>query len=566
MADQTKPLAEKHQLEIPKELHSTLTPVVETVSNITEAAKGSEFKRLQAEAQCIEEADQHTTLWKSLKAYPKAAAWSILLSTSIIMEGYDGSLISSFFAFPQFTQKYGEQLPSGEFELSMVWQNLLLNSSILGTLLGLALNGYLCDHVGYKKTFAFFMTIMTVAVFPQFFAPDVRILTFSQWLCGIPWGAFRVLATAYASEVCPAALRGYLTTFTNVAWLIGQTLASGVLRGLLDVPGEWSYRLAFAFQWIFPVPLLVAVIFAPESPRYLCRKARIDDAKKAQRRLMGKHEREGAVQARISEIRLTNAQEKEISAGTTYWDCFKGVNLRRTEITCLTWASQNLCGSALMGYSTLFYFQAGLSTTQAFNFTMIQYIIGFFGTFLAWALMARFGRRTLYLSGLALGLVVLCAIGGLGFATSPTVSWVIGSLLLLYTFVYDSTCGPVCYALISEISSTRLRQKTMVLGSMTYNLATIFNYSMMPLFINTTAFDWGAKTALFWAGVCFLCLVWCFFRLPETKSGDVVRPYSELNWLFEQRVNARDFASTEVPSLRSRSIISSKQIMMAESA
>lgn len=558
-------IMEKTQFKTTKDLHSSLHPVVETVSNVSKAAEVSEFEQLQAEAQRAEEADQHTSLLQSLKAYPKAAAWSILLSTSIIMEGYDGSLISSFYAFPQFNQAYGEQLPNGEFELPVQWQNLLLNASILGTLLGLALNGFLCDHIGYKKTFAVFMTVMAVAVFPQFFAPNVKVLTFSQWLCGIPWGAFRVLATAYASEVCPTALRGYLTTFTNIAWLIGQTLASGVMRGLLNVPGEWSYRMAFALQWTFPIPLLIGVIFSPESPRYLCRKGRFDDALKAQRRLMGKHESEDAVQARISEMRLTNAQEQELSDGTTFWDCFNGTNLRRTEITCLTWASQNLCGSALMGYSTYFYLSAGLSTSEAFNFTMIQYIIGFFGTFVAWGLMARFGRRTIYIGGLIGALLVLCVIGGLGFATGSTVSWIIGSLLLVFTLIYDSTCGPVCYSIISEISSTRLRSKTMVLGSMAYNMATIFNYSMMPLFINQTALNWGAKTALFWAGICLLCLIWCFFRLPETKSRDGVRPYSELNWLFEQRISARKFAGTEVPSLRSRSIISCKQIMMAES-
>jgi SP family general alpha glucoside:H+ symporter-like MFS transporter len=41
--------------------------------------------------------------------------------------------------------------------------------------------------------------------------------------------------------------------------------------------------------------------------------------------------------------------------GTAYLDCFKGVNLRRTEISCIIWTAQNWCGNALMSQSTYFY-------------------------------------------------------------------------------------------------------------------------------------------------------------------------------------------------------------------
>jgi hypothetical protein len=68
----------------------------------------------------------------------------------------------------------------------------------------------------------------------------------------------------------------------------------------------------------------------------------------------------------------TNELEKAIESGTGYWDCFKGIDLRRTEIVCVTWSIQNLCGSAFMGYSTYFYEQAGLPTVDAFDMSMAQ--------------------------------------------------------------------------------------------------------------------------------------------------------------------------------------------------
>ena len=75
---------------------------------------------------------------------------------------------------------------------------------------------------------------------------------------------FQTLSVAYASEVCPVALRGYLTTYANICWVIGQILSSGVLRALLSKTDEWAYRIPFALQWMFIPPIAIGVVFAPE--------------------------------------------------------------------------------------------------------------------------------------------------------------------------------------------------------------------------------------------------------------------------------------------------------------
>jgi MFS transporter, SP family, general alpha glucoside:H+ symporter len=139
--------------------------------------------------------------------------------------------------------------------------------------------------------------------------------------------------------------------YANVCWVIGQVLASGVLRGMLSNETEWSYRIPFALQWLWPLPIAIGVLFAPESPYWLVRKDRFDDAMNSVRRLQSKSEGEDTVAATVSMIRLTNEQEKAVQSGTSYWDCFKGVDLRRTEISCITWVCQNMCGASLMGYS-----------------------------------------------------------------------------------------------------------------------------------------------------------------------------------------------------------------------
>lgn len=229
-----------------------------------------------------------------------------------------------------------------------------------------------------------------------------------------------------------------------------------------------------------------------------------------------------------------------------------------------------------MGFSTYFYKNAGLPTEQAFNLTLAQYGLGFFGTIGSWVLMSYFGRRTLYLGGLIVLMVLLIGIGGAGFApandtivqtkraagpatgsagaaevkVNVAASWAVGSLLLVFTLIYDFTVGPVCYAIVAESSSTRLRQKTIVMARMVYNVCGVINNFLLPAQLNPGRWNWGAKTGLFWAGVCFLCCIWCYFRLPETGG----RTYNELTILFENKVSARKFATTKVDAFRSTSI------------
>lgn len=78
---------------------------------------------------------------------------------------------------------------------------------------------------------------------------------------------------------------------------------------------------------------LSQTIFAPESPWWLVRQGRKEDARRQIERLYT-NPTEQEVENQLSLMVHTNALEKSIAAGTSYWDCFKGVDLRRTEIAC----------------------------------------------------------------------------------------------------------------------------------------------------------------------------------------------------------------------------------------
>ena len=61
--------------------------------------------------------EHNMSLLQGIKLYPKAVAWSVLISTCIVMEGHDITLVNNFYAFPPFNKKYGELLPNGDYQV-----------------------------------------------------------------------------------------------------------------------------------------------------------------------------------------------------------------------------------------------------------------------------------------------------------------------------------------------------------------------------------------------------------------------------------------------------------------
>lgn len=122
----------------------------------------------------------------------------------------------------------------------------------VGEIIGLYLNGYISEKVGYKKTMIGSMVLMILFLFLPFFAPNIQTLLAGEILQGIPWGVFQTLSTTYASEVMPTCLRAYLTTYVNLCWVFGQLIGAGVLRGFLERTDQWAYRMLVISTLAFP--------------------------------------------------------------------------------------------------------------------------------------------------------------------------------------------------------------------------------------------------------------------------------------------------------------------------
>lgn len=489
--------------------------------------------------------DEHNlTVMDALRRHPQAVMWSVLVSSSIIMEGYDIVLIFSFFAQSSFAKKYGDYIPSSDsYQISASWQAGLSNAVGVGAIIGAFANGYFTHKFGYRKVLLASLAAIVAFVFLTFFAPNLPVLLVGELLCGIPWGVFATLAPAYASEVCPMALRGYLTVYVNLCWAFGQLISAGVQSGVSSNTTQWAYRIPFAIQWVWPIPLFFVLYFAPESPWHLVRACKYDEAEKSVIRLSSSTQRANAKQT-VAMMIHTNDLEKDIDAGTSYWDCFKGIDRRRTEIVCMAFAAQPFCGSAMGGTPTYFFVQAGLPNTISFKMSVGGLGLASVGTIISWKLLHSLGRRTLYLWGLGGLTAILWIVGIVSAAAKNSVAgnYTQAVMMLLWLLVYYLTVGPICYAIISETSSTRLRNKSVCLSRIAYYIAQIITNVVNPYMLNPTAGDWKGKTGFFWGGFAFLFFIWTFFRLPEMKG----RTFEELDLLFAMKVKTRDFAKCKV--------------------
>ncbi|CAL5871725.1 uncharacterized protein PFLUO_LOCUS5978 [Penicillium psychrofluorescens] len=499
---------------------------------------------LDIRAKDAQEVEHSLTALEAVKAYPMALFWSVTVSMCVIMEGYDTILIGNFFAYPTFAKKYGQYIDSnGNYQLTAAWQSGLNDSGGVGAFFGVLLNGYLVDKFGQKRVIIGALVTMCAMVLVTFFAPNVGVLLAGEVLCGLPWGVFASSAPAYASEVLPLQLRVFMTSYTNMCFIIGQLIAAGVLAGLEGRTDQWSYRIPFALQWLWPAFLIPLMFFAPESPWYLVRKGRFAEAELSLTRLQRKTANIN-VKDTLATIIHTDNLERELTAGTSYWDCFRGPEAWRTEIACVAFVGQVTSGMGFAYNSTYFFQQVGLTTRQTYLLNTGCTAMALTGTLVSWfAVLPYFGRRQIYLVGMSTLTIILFIIGILNvWTTKEHVAMAQAVLCLIWTFFFQMSIGQLGWALPAEVGSTRLRQKTVCLARNAYYVANVIQGVLQPYLMNPA--DWNVKgyAGFVWGATAFVTLVWAFFRLPETKG----RTFEELDWLFAQKTPTRKFRTTEV--------------------
>ncbi|PSN71776.1 sugar transporter [Corynespora cassiicola Philippines] len=490
----------------------------------------------QEEAEEVREAievEHQLTFWDAVRHYPKAIGWSMYFSLGVIMLSFDPQLLGNLYAMPAFQKDFGYYFEDG-YIISAAWQTALGMGNPIGQVVGALAAGYPMEWYGRKRTFNVCVAMVAGLVFIQFFARSLKVLLAGELLAGLVLGAFVVIAPAYASEVTPLPMRSVATSYVNLCFVTGQLLGNGVTAATKDIESHWAYSIPFALQWFWVLIIIPGMWFAPESPWWLARQGRLEDAEDSLRRLSSKHINVRAVLAHIIE---TDRLETQMEAGSSYMDVFRKVNWRRTEVAIGVYTTQVLCGIYLIGYGTYFFSLAGLNTEQAYNMGIGFMAVGWISVIFSWFLMQKFGRRPLYIIGLAILTIIMFLVGILDVVPTKGAVWAQSSLLLVWNFTFDWSVGPVAYAIFCEVSATRVRSKTIAVATAIQAIVGIIMTVAIPYLINPDEANLRGKLGFFFGGLSLPCLVWCYFRVPEMKD----RTYEELDLMFERNVPTREF-------------------------
>ncbi|KAJ7298537.1 hypothetical protein O6H91_Y555500 [Diphasiastrum complanatum] len=148
--------------------------------------------------------------------------------------------------------------------------------AIAGAIIGAVIGGRLSDRFGRKPSILLADIVFTVGAVLMAAAPNPSALIVGRIFVGLGVGVASMSAPLYIAEASPASKRGALVTFNVLMITGGQFVAYLINLAFTKAPGTWRWMLGVA-----AVPAIgqaILVYFMPESPRWLFRQGRVDEA------------------------------------------------------------------------------------------------------------------------------------------------------------------------------------------------------------------------------------------------------------------------------------------------
>ncbi|RSH84102.1 hypothetical protein EHS25_005347 [Saitozyma podzolica] len=475
-------------------------------------------------------------LVKTITTFKYAAALCLLAGFNACSDGFQNGIPGNIIAMEGFINQFGVDV-NGVKTLEATTISNWAAAYTAGYIVILLAGNWPIDYFGRKFCLLWVQLLMVVACLQQMFANNWQLWLASKLFDGLSVGLNQAVCSSYVSELAPTNARGALLACYQLWWAVGGFGASIGIQIVSTMPSS-QWRHAIYSEWVFIGIALIIWVFLPESPRWYCQKGKHEQAKKILQRVNGGvegYDLETEYAILVQEVEDGHRLAVR-SSGTSFFDLFRGTNLRRTLISFGPFGWQQWIGvPVIFGYTSYFFQLAGLKEvfmgTVAVNLILVVFVAISFFT------VEKVGRRRLLLIGGVLMIACLMIVGGMG--TIKTQTSATGGLCLVA--VYALTAGPIGYVYLAETSTVVLRAKTTTTAAaMTGMLNLVVNYCM-PLMLSTTGANWGVKgTSFFYAGTGLIGLVLVYFFIPETRG----RSFIELDELFERRIPARDFRAT----------------------
>ncbi|EHO51507.1 sugar porter family MFS transporter [Lentilactobacillus kisonensis] len=393
----------------------------------------------------------------------------------------------------------------------------ITSAVMLGAIFGGAIAGQLSDKLGRKKmillsAIIFMIGSLLSALSPndgQYYLIAVRVFL------GLAVGASSALVPAYMSEMAPAKMRGRLTGINQTMIVSGMLLSyvmDFVLKGL---PENLAWRLMLGLAAVPALVLFVGVSFLPESPRFLVKSHRVDDA----RTVLGYiRDNDNEIDSELAQIQQTASEEKNVAKATTWGTVFSG-KYRYLAIAGIGVAAfQQFQGAnAIFYYIPLIVEKAtGAAASSALMWPIIQGILLVIGSLVFLAIADKFKRKTLLILGgsvMGLSFILPTVIKLLMPSASPMI---IVAFLSLYVAAYSFTWAPLTWVIIGEVFPlAAIRGRASGAASSANWIGSFAVGLLFPIMTATMPQD--AVFAIF--GVICLLGVW-FVKVcvPETKG------------------------------------------------
>ncbi|CCA66652.1 related to hexose transporter protein [Serendipita indica DSM 11827] len=438
----------------------------------------------------------------------------VILASAV--NGYDSSVLNGLQILPEFKKHFNS--PDGS---TLGFMSAAQN---FGGLIMLPIAPYVSDGIGRRKTLSIGAFIIAGGAILQALSANVGHFIASRGLIGLGITLITNAAPVLTTELAYPTQRGSITALYNTVWYFGSIISAWVCYATLrTLTGSiWMWRLPCLFQSVPAVFMGIAVLFIPESPRWLTAKGRDQEAIAilAKYHANGR-ERDPLVYFTYGQIREALAIERQINQTTSYLTLFKSAgNLRRMRIVLALGFFSQWSGNGLVSYyldPVLENVGVSVASTRALINGGIQ-IWCLFVAVTAAMLVDKVGRRPLFLmSNAGMVVVFICW-------TITTALWTTQenrpaanasiAMIPIYFLTYSIAYTPMLVSYTVEILPYSIRARGFAMMNLTVGIGITTNQFVNPIALKAL----GWKLDIVYCCWLFFELVYIFLFLVETKG------------------------------------------------
>ncbi|KXG45313.1 Major facilitator superfamily domain, general substrate transporter [Penicillium griseofulvum] len=446
--------------------------------------------------------------------------------------GMDTGIISGVLTMPGFKKTY--QLENIDKVAAANLSANIVSTLQAGCFFGAMGASPVAERYGRRMALLGSAVVAVLGILMQTTASGhIEVMYIGRLITGFGVGAASMINPLYVSENAPRAIRGGLTGLYQLFITAGIMLAFWINYGsLLHIKGPAMYLVPLALQGLPAVLLFFGMLMCNESPRWLAKQDRWEEARATLSKVRNLPSDHPYVEEEFQAIATQLEQERALVAGSGFWDLMKEMwfipgNRKRAIISVVLMICQQMTGTNAINYYAPQIFQNLGVTGNATNLfaTGVYGIVKMVscGVFLIFVADSLGRRRSLLWTSVAqalammyIGLYVRIAPPVKGEPVIPAGYFALVCIFLFAAF-FQFGWGPVCWIYVSEIPTARLRSLNVSFGAATQWLFNFVVARAVPNMLATVGAN-GYGTYIIFSCFCFSMGIFVWFFIPETKG------------------------------------------------